>query len=390
MPRSGGAFMLLMAAVSAGMAVFFSLYSLVPVTRPEAPALGSLFVGVLMGFVMGVQVFVPALVRRWSMRFVLSGSLLVLGAGALLAGLAQEPVVLLLGAMLGGIGFGVMIVVGTQGVALIVEERRLARSLGLYGLVTMSASAVGSPIGVQAALAFAPGTFGACAAVLCAIAAAAALRLPAAGRRPRGAAAAVGGAGGERGGRYRETGPGLTSVPWLVLCVLMLGVLLLSHGLSSFPVLVSAAAEEGGASAAVAIFCVQAGNAAGKWAGGELEGRLRSSLVWWTGAAAITAGGVAGVFTPGVAAGVAWGLLLGFGVGVVQTATLHAVMQCVDPGRASVVWNLAVDGGLWLGGVLWGLALAGGFIEGGVVAAVVALAATTGLALRASDPVTGR
>ena len=144
----------LTAAAALGVAIFFTLYSLIPVTRADDPALSSLFVGVMMACVMAVQAFTPALVRRFSLRLVVAVSLAVLAAGALVTGIAQGTVALLVGAVLSGAAFGILIVAGAQGVALLVPPTHLGRALGAYGLVTMAATAVGSPAGVQLALSF--------------------------------------------------------------------------------------------------------------------------------------------------------------------------------------------------------------------------------------------
>ncbi|MGJ0204096.1 MFS transporter [Leucobacter sp. gxy201] len=367
------AFALLTAAVAAGIAVFFALYSLLPVTRPDAPELGSLFTGAMMAFVMAVQAFVPALVRRWSLRLVLVLALILLGVGALLSGSASGPALLMPGAALSGIGFGAIVVVGTQGVALFVPGASLGRALGVYGLVTLLASAFGSPAGVQLALVLSPEVFGVGAAALCAVSAAAASRLPAgAGREP----GRAGVPGRVRAVPWRGR---LSGVPIGVLAFLLVSVLLLSHGLSSFAVLGSDAAG-----AALAIFCVQLGNAIGRWLGGELERWLPAGVAWVLVAGCVAVAAAAGVLVPGLAAVVVCGLLLGAGIGAVQTVTLHAVLRRLEAGRASVVWNLTVDAGLWAGGVGWGIALsAGRAVPAVVTVSCVALLLGLVLAVRA-------
>lgn len=365
----------LTAAVALGVAVFFTLYSLVPVTRSDEPGLSSLFVGTMMTFVMGVQVFAPALVRRGSLRLVLAVSLAVLGIGALVTGMAQGTVLLLLGAVSGGAAFGVLIVAGAQGVALLVPGERLGRVLGVYGLVTMAASAIGSPAGVQLALAFSPSVFGVCALVAGLLGAVLSFGIPAGvGRTGAGAAdAAVPTA--------RRRGPlaALLGIPWLAVGLLLAAVVLLSHGLTSLPV---TAAAQG---AALVVFAVQAGNALGRWLGGELEARTSARGAVLAGALLLASGGALGALVPGPASAIVSGVLLGLGVGVVQTVTLHTTMLRMDSGRASVVWNLGVDGGLWIGGILWGLAIASGLVGPGALlcsALILVLGGVLALRLR--------
>ncbi|MDN5820108.1 MAG: MFS transporter [Brachybacterium sp.] len=374
-----GAVISLTTAVALGVAVFFTLYSLIPVTRADDPGLSSLFVGTMMAFVMAVQVFTPALVRRFSLRLVLTVSLALLAIGALVTGTAQTTVVLLVGAVLSGAGFGIVIVAGAQGIALLVPAQQLGRVLGIYGLVTMAATALGSPAGVQLALAYSTSVFGVCAFIVGVLAAGLSLRLP----------PGVGTSDPDpdptmtpdapEGGRVQRF---VAGAPWLALALLLAVVVLFSHGLTSLPVLAS---SFGGA--ALVVFTVQLGNALGRGIGGELEARIEAPAALVVGSLSLAAGGVLGVLVSVAAAMLASGVLIGLGVGIVQTLTLHTTMRRMDPGRASVVWNLGVDGGLWVGGILWGLALASGTVgAGSIVVSVMALALGVAVALRLRRP----
>ncbi|HLQ81387.1 MAG TPA: MFS transporter [Brachybacterium sp.] len=353
----------LTAAMALGIAVFFTLYSLIPVTRADDPALSSLFVGVMMACVLAVQVFTPALVRRFSLRLVIAVPLAVLALGALMAGTAQGTLLLLAGAVLSGTAFGILVVAGAQGVALLVPPTHLGRALGAYGLVTMAATALGSPAGVQLALTFSEAFFGVCAALAGLLGAGLALRLP------RGVGAAE-----TEPATAAEPGPSrglrrlLAGAPWLALALLLSTVILLSHGLTSLPVLATAFSG-----AAVVVFAVQAGNALGRGFGGEVEARAGAPVSLGIGALCLAVGGVLGVLGGGAVAVSLAGALIGLGVGIVQTVVLHVAMHRMAAGSASVVWNLAVDGGLWTGGILWGAALASGLVGAGAV--VVSLGA---------------
>src|SRR5690606_31974711 len=92
--------------------------------------------------------------------------------------------------------------------------------------------------------------------------------------------------------RLQMMGKALAEAPWLVLGFLIVGVALLSHGLSSMPVITSSYV-----SAAVVIFSVQAGNALGRWLGGELEARSTTGITVITAALLLAAGGILGVVT---------------------------------------------------------------------------------------------
>lgn len=368
-----GAVISLTAAVALGVAVFFTLYSLIPVTRADDPGLSSLFVGTMMAFVMAVQVFTPALVRRFSLRLVLTVSLALLAIGALVTGTAQVTVALLVGAVLSGAGFGIVIVAGAQGIALLVPAQQLGRALGTYGLVTMAATALGSPAGVQLALAYSTSVFGVCAFVAGVLAAGLSLRLPP-GVGTSDPDPTTPPDAPEGGGVQRF----VAGAPWLALGLLLAVVVLLSHGLTSLPVLAS---SFGGA--ALVVFAVQLGNALGRGIGGELEARIEAPAALVVGSLSLAAGGMLGVLVSGAASMIAAGVLIGLGVGIVQTLTLHMTMRRMNPGRASVVWNLGVDGGLWVGGILWGVALASDTVgAGSVVVSVTVLALGIVMALR--------
>ncbi|MGJ9373808.1 MFS transporter [Nesterenkonia sp. CF4.4] len=366
------AFIALTVAVSSGVATFFTLYSLIPAARAESPEAGSLYVGVLMTCVIAVQVGTPALVRRFSLRSVVLGSLLVLGVGALATGIfgagplhGAELIGLLAGGVVSGVGFGVLIVAGSQGVGLLVPGLGLGQALGMYGLVTMLATALGSPAGVQLALSTSPAVLGAVAAGLCVLGAVFGARIP----RSTGKHLGVGRSTKTAKDLPVITTPGALRLLALTLVFLLLAVLFLAHGITSLPAYARGAVEP-----ALTILLVQIGAAAGRWLGGAAE-------VWLTRVGAITLAGVLVILgasggmlgTHSLVLGVA-AIVMGAGVGTAQTVGLHMAMRRIDAGRASVVWNLAVDGGLWLGGVLAGLALAQGILDAGILASACLLA----------------
>lgn len=347
---------------SLGLVIFFTLYSLIPVTRAETPGLSSLFLGTMMAFVMGVQAATPALVSRFSLRGVLAGSVLLTAIGGLITGMSTNTAALLVGAVSAGAGFGVLIVAGSQGIALLVSGDRLGRMIGIYGLITMAAAALGSPLGVQIAITFSPAVLGLCALVIGLIAVGLSFGVPAAVGKAKPEIAPPDlksrdqGAAGNASALHRMLAL-VAGAPWIVLAFLVVGVVLLSHGLSSLPVLASAYG-----SAAVIIFSVQAANALGRWLGGEVEARTTTGTTVVTGAVLLAAGGISGVLATSSMLMIVSGVLIGTGIGVVQTVTLHTAMRVLSAGRASVMWNISVDAGLWVGGILWGLALTSGFV----------------------------
>lgn len=412
-------FAALTVAVSVGVATFFTLYSLIPVTRTDSPGVGSAFVGVLMTCVIAVQVGTPALVRRFSLRAVIIASLAVLGVGALVAGIAGTGTasgavlaVLLAGGAIAGAGFGVLIVAGSQGVGLLIPGIGLGRALGVYGLVTVLATALGSPTGVQVGVSFSPTVFGVAAAVLCALGAAAAVGIPTSVGRgdgtnhPGGPGTDVTSTEGARaadsttssdasdepssrpgGGSVSDepqatTTAGALRALALTLTFLLLAVLFLSHGITSLPVLASDSVGP-----ALTILLAQLGTAGGRWLGGFAEPRITRSGTIMMATVLLVVGATTGVFTSnGETIGIS-AIILGLGVGTAQTVALHTAMRRTDAGTASVVWNLSVDGGLWLGGILAGLLLAQGAMLPGIFAAASILA-IVGAALAVKE--TGR
>lgn len=383
-PRSRAPVVALTAIVSLGIAVFFSLYSLIPLTAERGQS--SLPVGTMMTFVMGVQVFTPALVRRFSLRGVAAGSISLLAIGALVVGLANGMPLLLVGAVLAGSGFGLLVVLGAQGVALLTDPAKLGRALSVYGLITMAASALGAPAGVQLALSFSPTVFGVSALIVGLLGVVLMFGIPATVGRDAAHGDAADNAADSADAPQpvsRRLRSLLGGAPWLVLGLLVLSMTMFSHGLSSLPSVAAAYAN-----VALVVFAVQAGNALGRGVGGWAEYRLGPGGAMLAAAVVVAAAGSLGVLLPIAAAALASGALIGFGVGVVQTVSLHTAMRRMDAGRASVVWNIMVDAGLWVGGMLWGMALAHGFVDAGVfaiAAAAFVIGAVISLQLRSEQ-----
>lgn len=421
-------FVALTAAVSVGVATFFTLYSLIPVTRTDSPGLGSAFVGVLMTCVIAVQVGTPALVRRFTLRGVVMGSLVLLLTGTLVAGIAGTGTVhgpglvaLLAGGAVAGAGFGILIVAGSQGVGLLVTGSGLGKALGVYGLVTVLATALGSPAGVQLGVSSSPAVLGVTAAVLCGLGAVAGRGIPSSvGRTPTSGTTAPPSAddtvdpAAEAPTPPADTAPqetapqdtpstdptphdpttaqpdepphasprdrqatstaGALRLLSLTLVFLLLAVLFLSHGITSLPVLATDSVGP-----AATILLVQLGTAGGRWLGGFAEPRLTRSGTILLATVLILGGGITGVLGSAIFVVAASAVVLGAGIGTAQTVALHTAMRRTDPGRASVVWNLSVDAGLWLGGILAGLVLAAGATTAGVLVAAAALAVTGAL-----------
>ena len=267
-------FAALTAAVSLGVATFFTLYFLIPVTRNGRPGSRQCVRRRPMTCVIAVQVGTPTLVRRFSLRTVASGSLAALGVGARGRDCLGTGSGLLVwrwsrcwqAVRSPGPGSASSSSRGSQGVGVLVPGTGLGRALGgLYGLITALATALGSPAGVQVGVAFSPTTFGVVAVVLCVLGAVAAFGIPASIGRGDDAPGKTQGTGGTDGssgssGDSGTTGSGpvtgATGITGseephatttlgalrmlaLTLTFLLLAVLFLSHAITSLPVLAS-------------------------------------------------------------------------------------------------------------------------------------------------------
>src|SRR5699024_8566135 len=104
---------------------------------------------VMMVAVVAVQPFAPLLNRLFGPRRTFLLALVLQAFGNLLNLLTQFPLVAIVsGSVIGGLGFGVLVVLGTAVVPSTVAPNRLGRALGFFGATTASATAIGAPAGL--------------------------------------------------------------------------------------------------------------------------------------------------------------------------------------------------------------------------------------------------
>jgi MFS family permease len=377
-----------------GFSGFFLSYStMVPLALAGglSPVTGGALLAVMMLSVIAIQPAAPALQQRWGPRGAIGRALLLMAAGHGSALAPGHPVAsLLVTGLAVGCGFGLLVVVATAAVPRAAPPDQAGRALGQFGAATSAAAAVGAPLGLWLSGVLPPEAFRlvAVAAVLLAFLtlsriparptpAAVAVHVPPAAEGPAAetpvteAPAAPTAAAGHPG-ETRASGESRSAMAPVLLPFL---VSMAAYGLVI-------AFGPGGDTAHPALFIaiMQGASVLGRWAAGTLTDRHRPVAVYTVGIA-MTALGLAlvSVVSPGWPL-VGCLLLMGVGVGTVQSASLvMAFARAGSGGRASVGWNMSFDTGLGLAGVVGGL----GFAHLGETATYASLA---GLLLVAALP----
>lgn len=297
---------------------------------------------IMMVAVVAVQPIVPSLNSRLGARttylialgFQTLGHVLVLIPGAPFA-------TFLLGSAISGLGFGIVVVVGTAVVPSTVAPDRLGKALGFYGATTASAPAIGAPVGLWLITVVSPaGLHWVSIGLLI-------LALPAVGAVP---AAQLAEQTGSRAEHNQTTHSPRIQVAGLVTVLLPTAFVLTVFGL------VLAFGPPADTSPAQYIAVMQVSVIIGRFLGSAILDRHAAVPVMVIALGMTLLGLVA---TAVVSAG--WGLLLamavlGFGTGGVQSASLVAAFQQAGtPARGSVAWNMTFDIGLGIAGLVGGL-----------------------------------
>lgn len=363
-PRGSGLaqrdFLLLLAATVGAFSNYAPLLSVAPLWS-AAGGSGNTGVGAVTGVTMattvGVQVCMPWLLRRLSLRRtqVLGALLLGLPTFAYPVSAASGWVLSLSGVR--GVGFGMVAVAGSALVAELVPPARRGRAVGWYGVAVGLPQVVCLPLGVWGAehvgftaVFVASGALSVLAAPL-----AAAIRVPPKGDEPARFGVR------ERAGRAASPD---TDAPSLRVFVAPFTVLIATAcalgGLASFlPV------AFGRTSAApLALFLLSLGVIVGRWAAGVVSDRAGMGRLVLPGvlACAVGMGGfglAAGHLGGAPAAAAAAAVVYGLGFGVLQNETLVVMFRRSGrhgSGRASTLWNMAYDAGAGTGSVAVGLA----------------------------------
>src|SRR5690606_19478846 len=146
-----GSLLSVFAASFAGVAGFFLLLPVMPRYAAEVGA-GEVTAGAVNGALLLTTVvselLTPRLAARLGSRFVFAAGLVLLGVPVLALLDPPRPELIVLASAVRGIGFGLLVVLGSTLVALLTPDGRQGEGLGLFGLVIGIPAVIGMPFGV--------------------------------------------------------------------------------------------------------------------------------------------------------------------------------------------------------------------------------------------------
>ena len=330
-----------------GFGTFFLNYATL-VTIGQGMGLSAVTAGtvltVMMVAVVAVQPLVPTINTRLGSRYTFLIAVGFQALGNLLSLITQYPfAALLTGSVVGGLGFGVLVVIGTAVVPSAVAPGRLGRALGFYGATAAGATALGAPLGLWLLTVMSTSgvrwlSFG---LVL--------LALPAILTVPK--REITDHAGPHSTEKPRARPARKFQVAGLVSVLLPTALVLTVFGL----VLAFGPAADG-ASPALYIAAMQIAVIFGRFFGSASLDRYSAVRVMLVGLVIALAGLIVAAVVPA-----GWGLILamvvlGLGTGSVQSASLLlAFQQAGSANRGSVAWNMTFDIGLGFAGLVGGL-----------------------------------
>lgn len=289
-----------------------------------------------------VQPLAPRLSKRMGPRYALLLALGLQACGNLLTLLTHVPVVALVtGSIVGGLGFGLLVVIGTAVVPSTVAPKRLGKALGYFGTATTTATAIGAPAGLwliefMSATGFRWITLG-----LLLIALPALVIIPQDNDGP---------ATPTNSGKPE---PSVARVQWAGLLTVLLPAAVV---MMTFGVLLAFGPAASVTSPATYIISMQVFAILGRFVGSASLDRYDPVIVMNVGIGiAVTGILFSALLPPG------WTLItamvvMGCGIGTVQAASLVlCFVQTGSTHRGSVAWNMTFDVGLGLAGLVGGL-----------------------------------
>jgi len=371
----------------AGYAVLLPVAPLWVVRGGAGPAGAGLVNGVLLLATVVTQLFVPAALRRFGWRPVMSAGMVLLGLPAVLYVLSDALAPVLALSAVRGIGFGVLTVTGSAAAAALVDPARRGEAIGVYGLAVALPNLLLLPAGSWVAqnVGFAS-VFVVSALPLAGIPAVARLARALHGHAPDLLEPTSGDAADDpRSAAYRRL---------LRPMVLLLSVTLAGGAVITFvPQMV-----EDELLGAAGLFVLGLLAALGRWRAGALADRHGAQRFLWP-LVVLTASGsglvalaVRGPEATDPAVFLTAMVVLGLAYGALQNLTLVVAFEVVSRRHhnlGSAVWNVGFDAGTALGSVAVGaIAAAASFATAFTVVAALA-AAVLPLALRRPGPLPG-
>jgi predicted MFS family arabinose efflux permease len=361
----------LLAVCLADFGAMTGFYLLFPVVPSYAVAVGAstagagLVTGALMLATVAAELAMPWLSARFGCRLLFALGRVLMGAPALLLGVATDIAAILAVSVLRGFGLGVVLVAGSSLVASVMPADRRGEALGLYGVSSGVPAIVALPLGpwLVAHCGYAPLFVAGALASLAGLAAV--LKLP--GNSPQ---------------AIRPLGilAGMCMPAMLGPSIVLLSVALATGVVTTFLPLVFAPAPSGLIALALLAHAVAA--LVARWVAGRYGDRLGQARLLSLGTAASALGVAVLAFADGPIAITVAMMLIGGGFGIVQNATLCLMFGKVPAcgyDMVSAVWNLAYDAGLGLGAAAFG-------VISGHTGYAAALAITAALVLAALGP----
>jgi predicted MFS family arabinose efflux permease len=328
------------AGTSASLYVLLTAVPMYAATGVAGGVAAGLTSGALMLSSVAAELATPILVARFGYRAVFGAGLILLGAPALLLPVSNELAIVLAICVARGLGFGITVVVGAALAARLAPAERRGESLGLYGVVSNIPAVAMLPLGawlvgeVGFASVFVLGALGSLAMVVV---------LPWLPGR----------------GLDRERHGGLIAglrTPTIARPALVFAATTVAAGIvvTFLPLTATATTVE---LAATALLVQAVAATASRWWAGRESDRKGAGPLLLPGLL-ITATGVAVVAVATPFTLIAGMVLFGAGFGIVQSASLSAMLARV-PGSAFIavgaIWSIAYDAGWGLGSTAFGL-----------------------------------
>src|SRR5690625_408218 len=329
-----------------GFGTFFLNYAtLVPVG--EGMGLTTVTAGsiltIMMVAVVGVQPVASMLNSRFGPRHALGIALILQGISNIVGLVDGSPIaVLLTASIIGGLGFGVLVVSGTAVVPSTVVPSRLGRALGYFGATTDGATALGAPTGLWLIEVIPPVGLRWVGCVLIVVALPALLLIPKTQRSLETSAS-----------EYSTENTGsLTGRRFSGLVIVLLPVAI---AMTAFGLILAFGPLDNKTSAAEFIVTMQVLAIIGRFlASSALDHRTGKSVM--VGAIILALIGLAStaLLSGGLELYLAM-VVLGFGIGSIQAASLVLCFeQAGNANHGSVAWNMTFDIGLGFAGLVGG------------------------------------